>query len=221
MDLKEAMALRHSVRRYQNRPLADDAAAALEEQIARINEESGLRVQLVKNEPKAFDSAMARYGHFTGVSNYLAVVGKKGPALEETTGYYGERLVLEAQRLGLNTCWVALTFKKIPEAYTVASGEKLAIVISVGYGETQGKPRPSKPAALLGNLTGGEPEWYVKGVEAAALAPTATNQQKFRFSYENGRVWATPGLGFYTKTDLGIAKCHFEIGADKGPEIWL
>ena len=221
MDLKEAIAQRHSVRRYKNEPLTDDDAAALEALIGQLNAESGLHIQLVKNEPKAFDSAMARYGHFTGVSSYFAMIGKKGPALEETTGYYGERLVLEAQRLGLNTCWVALTFKKIPDAYTVAPGEKLAIVISVGYGETQGKPHPSKPAALLGNLTGGEPDWYVKGVEAAALAPTATNQQKFRFSFENGRVRAKPGLSFYAKTDLGIAKCHFEIGADRGPDIWL
>lgn len=221
MDLCEALALRHSVRRYENRPLAPAAAEALEALIARLNEESGLHIQLVKNEPKAFDSAMAHYGNFTGVSNYFALIGKKGPTLEERCGYYGERLVLEAQRLGLNTCWVALTFKKIPEAYTVAPGEKLVIVIALGYGETQGKPHPSKPAALLGDLSGNEPDWYKAGVEAAALAPTAVNQQKFRFVYENGQVRAKPGVGFYTKTDLGIAKLHFELGAGKGPEIWL
>lgn len=221
MDLKEAMALRHSVRRYEDRPLAPAAAEALEALIARLNEESGLHMQLVKNEPKAFDSAMAHYGNFTGVSNYFALIGKKGPALEERCGYYGERLVLEAQRLGLNTCWVALTFKKIPEAYTVASGEKLVIVIALGYGETQGKAHLSKPADLLGNISGGEPEWYKAGVEAAALAPTAVNQQKFRFAYENGRVRAKAGLGVCAKTDLGIAKLHFELGAEKGPEIWM
>ena len=116
MDLKEAILQRHSVRRYQNKPLAEETAAALEALIGACNAESGLHIQLVKNEPKAFDSAMARYGHFTGVSNYFAVVGKKGRAAEEAVGYYGERLVLEAQRLGLNTCWVALTFKKIPAA---------------------------------------------------------------------------------------------------------
>ncbi len=37
------------------------------------------------------------------------MIGKKGPTLEESCGYYGERLVLLAQQLGLNTCWVAMT----------------------------------------------------------------------------------------------------------------
>ena len=38
------------------------------------------------------------------------MVGKKSE--EEKAGYFGEHLVLKAQALGLNTCWVAMTFKK-------------------------------------------------------------------------------------------------------------
>ncbi|MEI3552822.1 MAG: nitroreductase family protein [Acutalibacteraceae bacterium] len=43
------------------------------------NQESGLHIQLVTNEPKAFDSFMAHYGKFKGVTNYLALIGKKNP----------------------------------------------------------------------------------------------------------------------------------------------
>ena len=219
MDLMEAMQQRHSVRRYENKPLDEETARTLEELVAAVNAESGLHIQLVKDEPKAFDSAMARYGHFSGVTNYFALIGKKGAELEELCGYYGEKLVLEAQRLGLNTCWVALTFKKTPDAYTVAPGEKLSVVIALGYGATQGVPHRSKPLEALGSVENA-PDWFRAGVEAAALAPTATNQQKFRFDYENGKVTAKPGMGFYTKMDLGIAKYHFELGSGKGPEIW-
>ena len=219
MDLMEAMRQRHSVRRFENRPLDEAAARTLEELTAAVNAESGLHIQLVKNEPSAFDSAMARYGHFSGVTNYFALIGKKGPALEEDCGYYGEKLVLEAQRLGLNSCWVALTFKKSPDAYAADRGEKLSVVIALGYGATQGIAHRSKPLEALGNVNGA-PEWFRAGVEAAALAPTAMNQQKFRFFYENGRVTAKPGIGFYTKMDLGIAKRHFELGSGKGRELW-
>ncbi|MBQ6066556.1 MAG: nitroreductase [Clostridia bacterium] len=219
MDLMEAMRQRHSVRRYENRPLDEETARTLEELVAAVNAESGLHIQLVKDEPKAFASAMARYGHFSGVTNYFALIGKKGAALEEQCGYYGEKLVLEAQRLGLNTCWVALTFKKTPEAYEIAPGEKLSVVISLGYGATQGVPHRSKSPEALGSVDG-VPDWFRAGVEAAALAPTAMNQQKFRFDYENGRVIARPGSGFYTKMDLGIAKYHFELGSGKGRELW-
>lgn len=220
MDTYEAILKRHSVRSYQDKPLDTETAAALESVIAECNEKSGLHIQLVKNEPKAFDSAMGHYGNFSGVTNYIAIVGKKGADTDELVGYYGERIVLEAQKLGLNTCWVALTFKKITDAYKLEKGEKLLIVIALGYGETQGKPRKSKTVGDVSNVSDSTPEWFRKGVEAALLAPTAINQQKFRFEYTDGRVNAKAGLGFYTKVDLGIAKYHFEIASEKGADIW-
>ena len=44
-----------------------------------MNRESGLHIQLVRNEPKAFDGLVAHYGKFIGVTNYIAMIGKKGP----------------------------------------------------------------------------------------------------------------------------------------------
>lgn len=58
--------------------------------------------------------------------------------MEETCGYYGEHLVLNAPQLGLNTCWTAMTYAKIKTAFSVRQGEKLCIVIALGFGETQG-----------------------------------------------------------------------------------
>ena len=57
------------------------------------------------------------------------------------------------------------------------------------------------------------PEWFRRGVQAALLAPTAMNQQKFTFTLQGDTVSAKAGTGFYSKVDLGIAKYHFEIGA--------
>ena len=96
-DLMQLMKERHSVRQYEDRPLEDSVVSALEEEIKVCNKESGLHIQLVKNEPKAFDSFMAHYGKFSGVTDYIAMIGKKGADLEENCGYYGERLVLKAQ----------------------------------------------------------------------------------------------------------------------------
>ena len=220
MELKEAILNRHSVRSYLDRPIEKDTADKLSEIIDRCNEESGLHIQLVLNEPKAFDSAMAHYGNFKGVSNYIALIGRKGPDLDEKCGYYGEKVVLEAQRLGLNTCWVAMTYKRIPSAFKVDKGEKLTVVIALGYGATQGVQHRSKPITDVSNCTDDSPEWFRKGVEAALLAPTAVNQQKFFFSLEGEHVETKAGLAFYAKMDLGIAKYHFEIGSDR-TDIWM
>lgn len=215
MELLEAIKNRHSVRQYENKALTQDVIDVLESEIAACNTESGLHIQLITNEPQAFDGFMAHYGKFSGVTNYFALVGKKGPDLEEKCGYYGERLVLLAQQLGLNTCWVATTYRKVKTAFTVDKGEKLCIVIALGYGKTQGVPHSSKSFHQVTTVPNEVPSWFQKGVEAALLAPTAINQQKFHFTLSGNSVSAKPGLGFYSKIDLGIVKYHFEIGAGK------
>lgn len=215
MEQMALMRARHSVRQYDPRPIAPEALAALQQEVDACNREGGLHIQLVTDEPKAFDGFMAHYGKFSGVRNYFALVGPKGAELDERCGYYGERLVLKAQALGLNTCWVGLTYKKIPGAFTLAAGEKLALVIAVGYGKTQGAAHRSKPAEAVSNVTETSPAWFRAGVEAALLAPTAMNQQKFYFTCDHDRVTASTGRGPYAKVDLGIAKYHFELGAGK------
>ena len=220
MTLKEAMQARHSVRQYTNKPLEAELVAALQAEIDSCNRESGLHIQLVTNEPKAFDGFMAHYGKCRGVTNYIALIGKKDAALDEKCGYYGERLVLKAQQLGLNTCWVALTFSKIKTAYTLEKGEKLCLVIALGYGATQGAAHKSKAFADVAKTEGAMPDWFKSGVEAALLAPTAMNQQKFMFRLSGDQLSATAGTGFYTKVDLGIVKYHFELGADRPDLTW-
>ena len=125
MNLTEAMKGRHSVRQYTDQPLDEAVISALQKEIDACNQESGLHIQLVTNEPKAFDGFMAHYGKFSGATDYIAMIGKKGPTLDETCGYYGERLVLLAQQLGLNTCWAALTFRRSRCAVQRNPGETL------------------------------------------------------------------------------------------------
>lgn len=215
MELTQAMLQRHSVRQYMEKPLEVETKEALLQEIKACNRESGLHIQLVTDEPKAFDSFMAHYGKFSGVTDYIALVGKKSNDLDELCGYYGERLTLKAQQLGLNTCWVAMTYKKIPGAFKIEKGEKLTVVLALGYGVTQGCAHKSKELTAVSNVSSRTPAWFKAGVEAALLAPTAMNQQKFTLTYQDGSVSAKAGTGFYSKIDLGIVKYHFEIGAGK------
>lgn len=213
MELMKAIKKRHSVRTYTSEKIQGEVKTELESYIDQCNKEGGLNMQLVLNEPKAFDCFMSRYGKFSNVKNYIAVVAPKTADAEERCGYYGEKVVLKAQQMGLNTCWVALTYNKIKSAFTVNDGEKLYIVIAIGYGETQGLPHNSKEVEDVTVTDNNPPKWFVDGVKSALYAPTAMNQQKFKFSVKNNRVTATSGLGFYSKIDLGIAKYHFEVGA--------
>lgn len=220
MTIKEAMNARNSVRNYEDKQIPAEIISTLKEKIDAFNKEAGMHIQLVTNEPKAFDGMMAHYGKFFGVQNYIALIGKKGSDLEEKCGYYGEQLVLLAGQLGLNTCWVAMTFSKIKSAYTVNRGEKLCLVISLGYGLTQGVAHKSKSMNELCKVNSDVPDWFKNGMEAAMLAPTAMNQQKFTILLNGNKVSAKAGMAFYSKLDLGIVKCHFEIGAGKENFKW-
>lgn len=220
MDLQEAMQTRHSVRSYDNRKIIGTIKEDLESIIEKCNQESGLHIQLCLNEPEGFSGNKAKYGNFKNVKNYIALVGKKGPGLEEACGYYGEKIVLKAQQLGLNTCWVALSFNKKKVIVDVLPDEKLLMVIALGYGTTQGSPHKTKSIEKLGKAKGEMPEWFTRALVATQLAPTAMNQQLFTFTLVDNEVSAAPGRGFYTKIDLGIAKYHFELGAEDADWSW-
>ncbi len=210
MEILEIIQQRHSVRQYSDRAIEQEKRFILDELIAKVNREANLHIQSFYDEEKCFDSFMAHYGKFVGVKNYIALVGKKSSILDESLGYYGELLVLKAQELGLNTCWVAMSHGK--SKAVVDKGEKLVCIIALGYGISQGEEHKSKPLQKVCNYSDGMPEWFLNGVNAALLAPTAINQQKFFFELmPDGKVKATCGSGFYTKLDLGIVKYHFEI----------
>lgn len=215
MDIKEAINARHSVRQYQKRPIEPELVEMLNGIIEECNAESGLHIQLILAEPKCFTSLLAHYGNFEHVTNYIALVGKTGMEnLDEICGYYGERIVLEAQMMGLNTCWVAGTYNKRNCKAQVGPGEQIVCVISIGYGETQGKEHNSRPVSKICSENLEEmPEWFLDGLDAAMKAPTAINQQKFIISMEDGEPLITSKRGPLTKIDLGIVKYNFEAAS--------
>ena len=219
MEIYDIMKERHSVRQYASKPIEAEKRSELDALASEINREKKLNVQIFYDEPKCFDSFMVHYGKFSGVENYIALIGKKSSELDETMGYCGEMLVLKAQELGLNTCWVGLTHGK--SKAVMQKDEKCFCIISLGYGKTGGVMHKSKPVEQVCNYSEAMPQWFKKGVEAALLAPTAVNQQKFFFELlSDNTVRAVCGSGFYTKLDLGIVKYHFELGAGKENFKW-
>lgn len=225
MTILEAIEARHSVRKYLDRAIEPEKTAVLNDCIRRCNTDGGLHIQLVTEEPKAFAAGLWKYGAFSGVRNYLVMAAHQGRQAEENIGYYGERIVLLAQTLGLNSCWVGLTYKKIPGTFTLDEGETVHCVISLGYGANQGVQHPIRPLEKFYEVEGksAAPDWFVAGMKAAILAPTAINQQKFKFIlHADGSVEARSlfSLAGYTGIDLGIVKYHFETAASPANFSW-
>ena len=222
MDLLEAISARHSVRAYTDKAIEGEVLDELKATVDECNSEGGLSIRLCLNEPGAFSGFMAKQAEFRNVKNYIALIGKKGRMLEEKVGYYGEKIVIRATQLGLSTCWVGMTYNKGKCAAKALPGEQRLMVISLGFGVTGGVAHKTKPIEKLCAVKGEMPDWFRKGVEAAQLAPTALNQQKFLFELKDGNTVnaVVSGMGFCTKVDLGIVKYHFEVGAGRDGWEW-
>ena len=219
MTTMEAIQKRHSVRHYNEQDVESDTLTVLQAEIDECNVESGLNIRLVVNDPDTFNGLLAKV-RFTGAKNYIVLAGKESADLEEKAGYYGERVVLKAQQLGLNTCW-AMMFNGKKYATKLSSGEKIVIIIAVGYGMTQGVKRKSKPMESLCKVDGEMPDWFRSGMEAGMLAPTSLNKQRFLITLSGNTVKAeSKGSGAMSLIDLGIVKYHFEIGAGNKNFSW-
>ena len=216
MTLTEAMNARHSVRVYKPLSIPDDIRAQLDAFVSDCNEEGDLNILIRYDDPDGFDSRLAHYGSFRNVQNYIVLAGKKDASFDFRCGYYGEKIVLFAQQLGLNTCWAALTFNKKKVKELIADGDTLCMVIALGYGESQGSSHRSKSVEDVVVSKGNMPDWFRSGVEAALNAPTAMNQQKFAFGMKDGEPCIkVKGIGPFTDVDCGIAAYHFELGSGR------
>lgn len=221
----ETIRERHSVREYDGKPLSRaefDALGAVVEEFVR---ESGLDIQLVGDNPEVFN-VIARFGLIRGCRTHIAFVvddAKAGDvAADEAIGYWGQKIVLAAQDMGLNTCWCALCSRKRSRA-VVAPGKKIRLIIAVGHGKTQGFSRKTKNVEALSSAECAKaPAWFAAAMEAAQLAPTAMNNQNFKITLlSDGKTVRidAPQSGLNV-IDEGIVRCNFEIAANEAGADW-
>ena len=219
MDLKEAMSARHTVRKFTPGSLSDTEVQSLNDRVDKMNSELGLEIKLVRSDEAGLN-AFAKLFMSSGVSDYFVLAADDAPDAEERLGYASSDLMLYAQTLGLNTWWIGGVFNK-KHISELVPGKFVPGIVVVGHGVTQGVPHKNKPADKVSEYKGGEaPEWFNAGVEAALLAPTALNRQKFMLVGEGNKVTLSYAPGPMSGSDKGIVKHHFELGAGKENFEW-
>jgi len=218
MTEKEAILVRQSVRNYKNQKIDADTVREIQKKVDEINETSGLNLQFLEDAGNTYNRFLSKTMGLGSVPSVIVCVGPDTEDLEEKIGYYGEKLVLYLQMLGLNSCWTG-TFNSKDTGALIGEGERLVITIAVGYGQDQGKAHRSKKAEQVAEGKTPWPEWFKQGVEMALLAPTAINQQKFMIRLnEDDSVDFIDRKGPFSKVNLGIVRYHFEIGAGRNQE---
>ena len=219
MTIKEAMKERHMVRKYIDRPIPSDLVEKLNARIAENNQTYSLSLSLVTGNADGLGTLAKMLGK--GVKNYIVLAGPDSADLDEKLGYCGADMILYAQTLGLNTWWVGGMYNAKGAQKNMNSGAvRINGVLAIGYGQTQGVPHKSKTATEISSYKGIAPQWFIDGVDALLLAPTALNKQAFTVRGDGNKVYLTCDSGHFAGIDLGIGKYHFEVGAGKDNFEW-
>ncbi len=230
-NLKKVINERVSRRKYLKTEMEPSVEKMLRDYIQGINQKANVNMQLVVNEEEAFKGFRKSFGMFSGVRNYVALVGKANDdLLVEKLGYYGEQVVLYATALGLGTCWVGGTFDRSSCKVGLSAGESVICVITVGNVDKKRGIKEDFISTMIHRKTKEKeqlyisdttiPDWFSEGITAVQKAPSAVNRQPVTFTYKDQKVAAfvedIKSQGF--ALDLGIAKLHFELGAGGG--VW-
>jgi len=228
-----AIEKRSSRRKYLPMAIEESDVETLQAFISELNDKKNIKMRLILDNGDAFNGFRKSYGMFSGVRNYIALIGDKTDALAlEKLGYFGERLVLQATMLGLGTCWVGGTFDRTSYPFELSKGESVVCAITVGnvlpersvkekliYTITHRKSKTMEQMVISDEPV---PEWFLTGIQSVQKAPSAVNRQPVMFTYKGGIVTASVkdimGEGF--ALDLGIAKLHFEFGVGGGTWVF-
>ena len=186
ISMKEAMQARHTVRKYTDKPLPEEIKILLKTRMETHNEEYQLFLSLKTEDDRAI-SPMIKLLMAKNARNYFVLAGPDTEQLDEKLGYCGADLMLYAQTLGLNTWWIGATYNH-RQLKKEAEMNRVAGILVVGYGENQGTPHKSKSYEEIATYEGETPEWFLEGVKAVLLAPTAMNKQAFQIQGKGNQV---------------------------------
>jgi len=223
-DYLAAIENRQSRRAYTKEPIAAEKILYLQKTILTINSESGLSIAWLEDGSKAF-TALKSYGVFKNVGSVIVLKGSRTVSdLSERIGYYGELLVLEATALDLGTCWIAGTYDKNSDLFSLGIDEELVSIIAIGNVPPEQTlkekliyrtvRRKSLTLEEFSTSEGETPQWFSDGIKAVQKAPSAVNSQRVRFHFaKEGITASVPGTWATDPIDMGIAKLHFALAA--------
>jgi nitroreductase len=160
---------------------------------------------------------LGTYGYIKNPPGFIVGATKSGEFDLEDYGYQMERIILEATRLGLGTCWLGGTFTKssFPKKVSAGEDELVPAVTSIGYPadrrrwiEVVRRPDPTIERRLPWEslffdgafdhpLTKADAGVYADPLEMVRVGPSASNKQPWRF-VRKGSNWhlylqRTPG----------------------------
>ena len=238
MNMTELIRSRRSVRTFDGTPLREEDAARILEFAGKVENPYELPIEWKLLDRKKDNLSVPVVA---GADSYIAGKMQRTGFAEEAFGYSFEKVVLFARSLGVGTTWIAGTMdrKAFERAMNLTEDEVMPCVSPLGYPADKMSLRETmmrkgiKADSRLDfetlffdggfdkPLTAENAGDLRHALEMVRLAPSAVNGQPWRavrcadrvhFYEKRGRGMSGDGWDVQ-KIDMGIALCHFELGA--------
>lgn len=247
MSMQEYIKQRRSVRTFDGNPLSADDIEKILEYARGVKNPYDIPITWEVLDAKAhgLNSPV-----IAGTDTFIAGKMERVPHAEEAFGYAFEKIVLFAQSIGVGTTWIAGTMNRaqFEQAMDLQDGEVMPCVSPLGYPAKKMSLRETMMRkGVKADVRIPFEELFFKGsfdtpltaeqagedrlaLELVRLAPSAVNKQPWRvvidgdkahFYEKKNRGYDNSGWDLQ-KIDVGIALCHFEIGAqEQGRSVTL
>ncbi len=224
-SISKIISARYSCRSFTGTPVDKETLDALADRVA--SPQRGPFGNMPRFSLLSMDSVsrdewrrLGTYGVIKNARLYLAGMIRPAPQAALDFGYCMEKLILEATRLSLETCWLGGTFSlgAFASAAGLRDGEEMPCVSPVGYaadsksltdrlfrrvaGSDTRKPWrelffTGEGASALSPVEAGP---YAEALENVRLAPSASNKQPWRIVRHEDRqaftFYLSPAFGY-------------------------
>lgn len=238
MDYKKLILNRKSVRDFKDTSID----AKYFEEIKDYIDSSKKLLPEVQVEMKMYDfkdcyekiNELAGYnGFLIQAPNYILILSDVKEGYIENSGYIGERVVLKARDLGIDSCWITFKdSKSIKERLNILSDKEVTAIIALGY-EDNSNNKNKRTSDRLGveeivfmdewgnnaSVTELEERYLLDAFSWARMAPSSLNRQPWRFIIDGGKVILAVKTEDFSSDyegsiDTGIAMLYFSLIID-------
>lgn len=238
MNYKKLILDGRSVRDFKEKAIEAECFNEIESYIKK----SKRLLPEVNIELKIFDSRetyeklknVAGYnGHMIKAPSYAVILSDVKQGYIENSGYIGERLILKARDLDIDSCWVTFNDSEIiKEKLDISSNKEVTAIIALGYGidktikNKSGSERLGVEKIVYMDKWGIntsidelEERGLLDAFSYARMAPSTLNRQPWRFIIDGGKIILAVKKDDFTSNyergiDAGIAMLYFGLIID-------
>lgn len=172
-------------------------------------------------------------GHMIKAPSYAVILSDVKQGYIENSGYIGERLILKARDLEIDSCWVTFNDSDaIKEKLDISSNKEVTAIIALGYGieknikNKSGSERLGVEKIVYMDKWGMntsidelEERGLLDAFSYARMAPSTLNRQPWRFIIDGGNIMLAVKKDDFTSNyergiDAGIAMLYFGLIID-------